>query len=84
MSLFITCNMVSWLWITTLDHCLRDNHQPGFGCQNVDTRPDKEAEPPSPELFLRRLFTVNSTLKGQREADVSQKPAGLTAGAAGA
>lgn len=45
MSLFITCNMVSWLWITTLDHCLRDNHQPGFGCQNVDTRPDKEAEP---------------------------------------
>lgn len=75
--------MVSWLLITTLDHCLRDNNQPRFGCQNVDTRPENEAEPPSPDLFLRLLFTVNSTFKGQREADVSQKPARLTARAVG-
>lgn len=74
--------MVSRLLITTLDHCLRDNQQPGFGCQNIDTRPEKEPEPLSPDLFLL-LFTINSTFKGQREADVSQKPAGLAAGAAG-
>lgn len=75
--------MVSRLLMTTLDCCLHDNHQPGFGCQNVDTHPDEEPEPLCPDLFLRHLFTVDSTFKGQREADVSQKPARLTAGAAG-
>lgn len=69
--------------MTTLDCCLHHNHQPGFGCQNIDTRPDKEPEPLCPDLFLHHLFTVDSTFKGQTRADVSQKPARLTAGAPG-
>lgn len=69
--------------MTTFDCCLRHNHQPGVGCQNVDTRPDKEPEPLCPDLFLHHLFTDDSTFKGQTGADVSQKPARLTTGAPG-